>query len=334
MPRDRWLKLLAECGFEAVSALPDGTDHRGSVALQSLLLARASEQTITAPRDWLLFADLAGVAAGLAERLRARGDRCTLVRAGSYAVDANPSSIGPTSAGDYRRLIADLRTAGRNIQGVVHAWSLDAGPWISMSATELDEAQNHGAVSMMLLAQALVSVSPAPRLWLVTRGAQEADALDDPLSPAQAPAWGLGKHCHSSTPSSAASVWICHQDHLRPRSTRLQRSLQSPAGIAGGVAQWRTPRRSSCSRAPDRCRAVAAGTGEAWRLVPESPGALDQFSREPFKRRLPGPGEIEIAVQASGLNFKDVLNVLGMYPGDPGPLGAECAGRVTAIGPA
>jgi NADPH:quinone reductase-like Zn-dependent oxidoreductase len=28
-----------------------------------------------------------------------------------------------------------------------------------------------------------------------------------------------------------------------------------------------------------------------------------------------------------------VLNVLGMYPGDPGPLGAECAGRVTAVGP-
>ena len=177
-----------------MSALPDGTDHRGSVALQSLLLARANEQAITAPRDWLLFADRTGVAAGLAERLRARGDRCTLVRAGAYAVESDTtSSIDPTSAGDYRRLIADLRTAGRNIQGVVHAWSLDAGPWISMSATELDEAQNYGAMSMMLLAQALVSASSAPRLWLLTRGAQEADALDDPLSPAQAPAWGMGK---------------------------------------------------------------------------------------------------------------------------------------------
>ena len=106
--REQWLKLLSTCGFEAVSTLPDGTDHRGCVALQSLLLARASEQAVTAPRNWLLFADRTGVAAGLAERLRARGDRCTLVRAGPYAVEANTSSIDPTSADDYRRLIADL----------------------------------------------------------------------------------------------------------------------------------------------------------------------------------------------------------------------------------
>ena len=33
-----------------------------------------------------------------------------------------------------------------------------------------------------------------------------------------------------------------------------------------------------------------------------------------------------------GVNFRDVLNVLGMYPGDPGPPGADCAGVVTAIG--
>jgi acyl transferase domain-containing protein/NADPH:quinone reductase-like Zn-dependent oxidoreductase len=331
MPRESWLKLFIECGFEAVSALPDGTHHRGSVALQSLLLARASQQAITTPRDWLVFADHAGVAAGLAERLRTRGDCCTLVRGGSYAFDANMSTVGPTSAGDYRRLIADLRAAGRNIQGVVHAWSLNAGPWISMSATELDDAQNHGAMSIMLLAQALVSASPAPRLWLVTRGAQEADAFDDPLSPAQAPAWGIGKAlaleypelhcvCVDLPPSNSEA-------ELDALATELTESgLESQVALRSGerrVARLARVHRTSA-------RAVEAGSGEAWRL--ESPGALDQFSREPFKRRLPGPGEIEIAAQASGLNFKDVLSVLGMYPGDPGPLGAECAGRVTAVG--
>ena len=29
---------------------------------------------------------------------------------------------------------------------------------------------------------------------------------------------------------------------------------------------------------------------------------------------------------AVGLNFRDVLNVLGMYPGDPGNPGSDCAG--------
>src|SRR5690606_36490421 len=40
----------------------------------------------------------------------------------------------------------------------------------------------------------------------------------------------------------------------------------------------------------------------------------------------------EIEVLAAGLNFRDVLNALGMYPGEAGPLGSECAGRVTRLG--
>lgn len=38
-------------------------------------------------------------------------------------------------------------------------------------------------------------------------------------------------------------------------------------------------------------------------------------------------------MQAIGLNFRDVLNVLGMYPGNPGPPGGDCAGIVAEIGP-
>ena len=33
-----------------------------------------------------------------------------------------------------------------------------------------------------------------------------------------------------------------------------------------------------------------------------------------------------------GLNFRDVLNVLGEYPGDPGPPGGDCAGMLSAVG--
>ncbi|MFD0381482.1 zinc-binding dehydrogenase [Streptomyces stramineus] len=46
-----------------------------------------------------------------------------------------------------------------------------------------------------------------------------------------------------------------------------------------------------------------------------------------------GPGQVRIEVQAAGVNFRDVLNALGMYPGEAGPLGAEGAGVVTETGP-
>jgi acyl transferase domain-containing protein/NADPH:quinone reductase-like Zn-dependent oxidoreductase len=50
-----------------------------------------------------------------------------------------------------------------------------------------------------------------------------------------------------------------------------------------------------------------------------------------------GEQEVRVGVRAAGLNFRDVLNVLGMYPaasGDPGQPGSEAAGVVLETGAA
>jgi len=61
-------------------------------------------------------------------------------------------------------------------------------------------------------------------------------------------------------------------------------------------------------------------------------GTLENLALEWAPRRPPGSGEVEIRVAASSLNFRDVLNALGMYPGDPGPLGNEVSGTISAVG--
>jgi acyl transferase domain-containing protein/acyl carrier protein len=61
-------------------------------------------------------------------------------------------------------------------------------------------------------------------------------------------------------------------------------------------------------------------------------GSIDNLRIVPKTRRAPGKGEIEIELKATGLNFRDVLNVLGMYPGEAGPLGQDAAGVVSAVG--
>lgn len=66
-----------------------------------------------------------------------------------------------------------------------------------------------------------------------------------------------------------------------------------------------------------------------------APGDLGSIALGPAPRKPPGPGEIEIAVEAAALNFKDVLLALGLV--GPGPtggivLGSECAGTVVAVG--
>jgi acyl transferase domain-containing protein/NADPH:quinone reductase-like Zn-dependent oxidoreductase/acyl carrier protein len=59
-------------------------------------------------------------------------------------------------------------------------------------------------------------------------------------------------------------------------------------------------------------------------------GALDGVEAQPTPQKNPGPNEVQIRVAAAGMNFRDVLNVLGAI--DSVPLGLECSGTVTAIG--
>ena len=62
-------------------------------------------------------------------------------------------------------------------------------------------------------------------------------------------------------------------------------------------------------------------------------GRLDGVGLVSEEPRVLGPGEVRVAVRAAGVNFRDVLNVLGMYPGDAGRLGHEGAGVVVEVGP-
>ncbi|MFZ1429165.1 MAG: SDR family NAD(P)-dependent oxidoreductase, partial [Geminicoccaceae bacterium] len=45
-----------------------------------------------------------------------------------------------------------------------------------------------------------------------------------------------------------------------------------------------------------------------------------------------GHGQIVVEIAATGINFRDVMNLLGLYPGDAGAPGVECAGEVVEVG--
>jgi acyl transferase domain-containing protein/D-arabinose 1-dehydrogenase-like Zn-dependent alcohol dehydrogenase len=62
-------------------------------------------------------------------------------------------------------------------------------------------------------------------------------------------------------------------------------------------------------------------------------GRLDGLQLVAQPELEPGPGQVLVDVRATGLNFRDVLDVLGRYPGAAAGLGGECAGVVTAVGP-
>ncbi|WP_280276804.1 type I polyketide synthase, partial [Nocardia wallacei] len=77
---------------------------------------------------------------------------------------------------------------------------------------------------------------------------------------------------------------------------------------------------------------VSAGP---WHLEATGGGALDALALTPYPdlARPLGPGEVRLAVRAAGLNFRDVLIALGMYPDTRTPIGSEVSGVVIETGP-
>ena len=177
----------------------------------------------------------------------------------------------------------------------------------------------------MLLARALVKSAGAPRLWFITRNSIHAKP-DDDASAWGATLWGLRRSLALEHPELQCRCIETDGDIdalcalLDGGETEPEIVLRSGERLAARLVRMR------------RESPVTPAQEEPWRLVPAAAGSIESFRRAPLQRRAPGDGEVEIAVEATGLNFKDVLNALDLYPGEAGPLGAECAGIVTAVG--
>ncbi|MCA1227787.1 SDR family NAD(P)-dependent oxidoreductase [Saccharopolyspora sp. 6M] len=75
--------------------------------------------------------------------------------------------------------------------------------------------------------------------------------------------------------------------------------------------------------------------GTPWHLDSAAGGSLDDLELVPFPQAAePLTGrDVRVRIEAAGVNFRDVLNALGMYPGEAGPFGSEAAGVVVDTGP-
>jgi polyketide synthase 5 len=89
-------------------------------------------------------------------------------------------------------------------------------------------------------------------------------------------------------------------------------------------------------QAEERLTTVVDHEIDGVKLQIRVPGDLQSLELAAFDRVAPGPGQIEVAVSASNLNFADVLVAYGRYPSFEGrlpQLGADFAGVVTGVGP-
>lgn len=175
-----------------------------------------------------------------------------------------------------------------------------------------------------------------PRLYVVTRNAQTVVSNDVP-NLEQAGLRGLVRVIGMEHPHLGAS-----QIDVDETTDADQLARQLLGGLEEDETAWRngawyTARLCPAPLLPEeRQTAIADRERDGMRLQIRTPGDLESLELVGCERIPPGPGQIEVAVSASSINFADVLVAFGRYPAFEGrlpQLGTDFAGVVTAVGP-
>ncbi len=268
------------------------------------------------------------------------------------AQPAAPYSISLIAAGGNDTAFRErLAQAGHRVS------EIDAVAFAAVAGDEAPEAEaeNDGEVALVVIEEsgeaveqttqlislvARVAAAAAQRhipVWLVTSGAQQSvDGEEAGL--VGAALWGFGRVLVNEIPQLSLRLI-----DLAPGMEGSARAERIASELAAATAEteivWTNSgrcvlrlRRGLPPRWASATDAVALTSGQQ--------GGLDALGWQKALPRSAGPGEVEIDVQAAGLNFRDVMWAMGLLPeealsdGFAGPtFGLECAGTIRAVGP-
>ncbi|TDD64092.1 type I polyketide synthase, partial [Actinomadura rubrisoli] len=191
------------------------------------------------------------------------------------------------------------------------------------------DGELHDVLAHVLdLVQTWLKEPTGDRLALVTRRAVAVlpgEHLDDL---AAASIWGLVRSAQAEHPGQFLLIDTDHTDHT---------DLTPALTLAAGGDEDQIAVRDGGLYLPRISRHVSDGLtepDEPWRLDVTEQGTLENLALVPDPQAdqpLP-PGHVRLSVRAAGVNFRDVMIALGMYPGEA-RIGSEGAGIVLETAP-
>jgi len=229
------------------------------------------------------------------------------------------------------QLLAQAQERGMPFSGIVWRSTGPRADESSAAAAERLEADIAHLLSTVHTLQADKALKLPNGLWIITERAVATEA-GEPVDPVQAALWGLGRNIINEEPALRCrlvdydgSEGAAHSLAAllgAPRTTLEEPELALRQGkfLASRLLPWARSGHLAVPRAND------------YVLEPSERGAIDNLRLTETEVPPPDDGYVQVRVEAAGLNFRDVLNVLGLYPGDPGPIGGDFAGIVTQLG--
>lgn len=165
-------------------------------------------------------------------------------------------------------------------------------------------------------------------LWIVTERAVATES-GEPVDPVQAALWGFGRTTINEEPALRAKLVDCDGS---PEAVHALAALLATPVDEPELAVRQGKLLASRLLPWARSGHLTVPRGRDYVLAPTERGAIDNLRLTEKDVPAPDEGYVQVRVEAAGLNFRDVLNVLGLYPGDPGPIGGDFAGVVTQLG--
>lgn len=308
---------MRRTGGDSVSISLADTRGNPVATIDSLVLRPVSAQGIAGgDPDSLFRVDWVGVPAATA----AAGEQVVVDR-GSALGASVAEAIGAARHPDLVELMAAF-ASGAAVPNIVFL--------PVPSSSTLDGETVHEAVCRMLsvLQSWLGDEDLATSLLVVvTNRAVSISGGDQVCDPAAAAVSGLVRSAQSENPGQFLLLDL--------DDTTASREMLA-AAVATGEPEVAI--REGIVLAPRLAKATSPALTEpadpAWRLEITARGSLDNLTLAPcpeFARPL-APAEVRISTRVAGVNFRDVLNTLGMYPGEAGQPGLEIAGVVTELG--
>ncbi len=294
----------------------------------------------------VLIADASGVAVELATRLAAEGIQPRIIPFGDNRELDELLADVPL---DRRTLIVFAAGLSRSRTRESSDRSLTTSATTSSATTNSDWqglAACPAVPSLLQLAQTLHKREGVPRLCVVTNGAAGV-TTDELLDLGQAILHGMSRVIQNECPnvplavidlSATASPGEVDELFHELLHVRLDRD-ESEIALRGEqrfVRQLIAVDREGAEQAAAR---TETGVGGSYRADVSDPGMLEKIAFRRLPPSEPKEDEVEIAVQAAGINFKDLMNAMGLLPDSAvagglagNRLGLEVSGRVLRTG--
>jgi acyl transferase domain-containing protein/acyl carrier protein len=295
-----WQPMLKDAGFGSVVTLPRKSDRQSIFSRQELIVAFEPRQS----KRMLIVGDgeLAHCTSGQLRRHHVFVDQVN--------VETLAEKLESSPVFDAVLWIAERRDR------------LDDPPGASASSAAQDSILSLLSTAQLLAAR---TEQPTPRLYVVTAGAS-AISPQERIQLADTSLLGLAAGIASEIPALRCTRIDCGTEENDLDAQCIVAEVLSDD--AERWCAWRSGKRyvaslqgvpSDTAKRPQERVQLAAGSG------------IDALHYAPFAKRLLLADEVEIEVRATALNFRDVLQALGVVNLNS-PLGTDCAGVVLRAG--